>query len=172
MKGELLSNQSILSEAPINTVTLSNKLTVKWVWAVFFSVIAPEVLCFIRSFHRTLFRNVKRPTFLQFIVVSEYLAPLQSSITEISRNWKDYILCFRFCSWKVCMLLESAFWCSRFFQILIRSQVTDTERLYGKQLPSLGSSQNSSFLFSRNVDQCNMSCARSDDTHVQESIQG
>ncbi|CAJ0955692.1 unnamed protein product, partial [Mesorhabditis belari] len=58
-----------LPEAPINTVVLSNKLVVKWVWAVYFAVIAPEVICFIRSFHRTLFRNVKRPTIFQFVAV-------------------------------------------------------------------------------------------------------
>uniref|UniRef100_A0A914YLK6 Uncharacterized protein n=1 Tax=Panagrolaimus superbus TaxID=310955 RepID=A0A914YLK6_9BILA len=30
---------------------------------------APELLCFIRCFHRTLFRNVKRPTIIQFLTV-------------------------------------------------------------------------------------------------------
>ncbi|CAJ0581649.1 unnamed protein product, partial [Mesorhabditis spiculigera] len=58
-----------LPEAPVNTVVLSNGLIVKWVWAVYFAVIAPEAVCFIRSFHRTLFRNVKRPTIFQFAAV-------------------------------------------------------------------------------------------------------
>uniref|UniRef100_A0A914R1G3 chitin synthase n=1 Tax=Panagrolaimus davidi TaxID=227884 RepID=A0A914R1G3_9BILA len=58
-----------IPEAKTNTVFISNKHVAKWVWAAFMALCAPELLCFIRCFHRTLFRNVKRPTIIQFLTV-------------------------------------------------------------------------------------------------------
>uniref|UniRef100_A0A9J2PUZ6 chitin synthase n=2 Tax=Ascaris TaxID=6251 RepID=A0A9J2PUZ6_ASCLU len=58
-----------IPEGPINTVRIEQRHVVKWVWAVYLSLCAPEVICFVRSLHRALFRNVKRPTVLQFMVV-------------------------------------------------------------------------------------------------------
>ncbi|CEF71032.1 Chitin synthase family-containing protein [Strongyloides ratti] len=59
----------IIPEGSQTSVFISPKHVSKWIWAVLLSLCAPELLCFIRSFHRTLFRNVKRPTMLQFFVV-------------------------------------------------------------------------------------------------------
>ncbi|CAB3404677.1 unnamed protein product [Caenorhabditis bovis] len=59
----------VITEATRNTVKLKNAHIVKWVWALLISLCAPEALCFVRSMHRTMFRNVKRPTFIQFSVV-------------------------------------------------------------------------------------------------------
>ncbi|VDD93431.1 unnamed protein product, partial [Enterobius vermicularis] len=58
-----------IPEAKINKVRIEQKHVIKWIWALFLSICAPELFCFVRSFHRTLFRNVKRPTFAQFITV-------------------------------------------------------------------------------------------------------
>ncbi|CAO4368072.1 unnamed protein product [Caenorhabditis nigoni] len=59
----------VISEATKNTVKLKNAHVVKWVWATLLALSAPEALCFVRSMHRTMFRNVKRPTFIQFVFV-------------------------------------------------------------------------------------------------------
>lgn len=59
----------VVSEATKNTVKIRNQHVVKWVWSTFLALSAPEALCFVRSLHRTLFKNVKRPTFPQFVVV-------------------------------------------------------------------------------------------------------
>ncbi|CAI5440716.1 unnamed protein product [Caenorhabditis angaria] len=59
----------VISESTLNTVKLKNAHVVKWVWATLLSLSAPEALCFVRSMHRTMFRNVKRPTFIQFCFV-------------------------------------------------------------------------------------------------------
>uniref|UniRef100_A0A0N5BY92 chitin synthase n=1 Tax=Strongyloides papillosus TaxID=174720 RepID=A0A0N5BY92_STREA len=61
--------RDIIPEGSQTSVFISTKHVSKWIWAVLLSLCAPELLCFIRSFHRTLFRNVKRPTMLQFFVV-------------------------------------------------------------------------------------------------------
>ncbi|KHN79269.1 hypothetical protein Tcan_11920, partial [Toxocara canis] len=58
-----------IPEGQLNTVRIEQQHVVKWIWAVYLSLCAPEVICFVRSLHRSLFRNVKRPTLLQFIVV-------------------------------------------------------------------------------------------------------
>ncbi|EYC16675.1 hypothetical protein Y032_0033g2779 [Ancylostoma ceylanicum] len=58
-----------IPESQLNTVYITNRLVVKWVWATFLALSAPEAFCFVRSLHRTLFKNVKRPTLLQFVVV-------------------------------------------------------------------------------------------------------
>ncbi|KAK0393708.1 hypothetical protein QR680_000363 [Steinernema hermaphroditum] len=58
-----------IPEAGTNVIYLSNRHVVKWVWAVFLALCTPELICFIRCFHRTLFRNVKRPSFIQFFTV-------------------------------------------------------------------------------------------------------
>uniref|UniRef100_A0A7E4VWA1 chitin synthase n=1 Tax=Panagrellus redivivus TaxID=6233 RepID=A0A7E4VWA1_PANRE len=58
-----------IPEAKTNTVFISHKHVARWVWATFIALCAPELLCFIRCFHRTLFRNVKRPTLIQFFTV-------------------------------------------------------------------------------------------------------
>ncbi|VDP20092.1 unnamed protein product [Heligmosomoides polygyrus] len=58
-----------IPESQWNTVHITNRLVVKWVWATFIALSAPEAFCFIRSLHRTLFKNVKRPTLVQFAVV-------------------------------------------------------------------------------------------------------
>ncbi|KAI1727540.1 chitin synthase domain-containing protein [Ditylenchus destructor] len=58
-----------VNEARENTVFVSEKHVAKWVWAVLIALCAPELICFIRCFHRTMFRNVKRPTFFQFFIV-------------------------------------------------------------------------------------------------------
>ncbi|TMS32863.1 hypothetical protein L596_000658 [Steinernema carpocapsae] len=58
-----------IPEAGTNTIHLSNKHVVKWVWAIYLALCTPELICFIRCFHRTLFRNVKRPSLIQFLVV-------------------------------------------------------------------------------------------------------
>ncbi|CAD6197537.1 unnamed protein product [Caenorhabditis auriculariae] len=59
----------VVSEATQNTVKIKNQHVVKWVWATLLALCAPEALCFVRSLHRTMFKNVKRPTFMQFMVV-------------------------------------------------------------------------------------------------------
>ncbi|CAI4232245.1 unnamed protein product [Auanema sp. JU1783] len=58
-----------IPESHWNTVHITNRHIVKWVWGTLLALCAPEALCFIRSLHRTLFKNVKRPTLLQFAVV-------------------------------------------------------------------------------------------------------
>nr|CDJ87433.1 Fungal chitin synthase domain containing protein [Haemonchus contortus] len=58
-----------IPESQLNTVHITNRLVVKWVWATFIALSAPEAFCFIRSLHRTLFKNVKRPTLIQFATV-------------------------------------------------------------------------------------------------------
>uniref|UniRef100_A0A158R449 chitin synthase n=1 Tax=Syphacia muris TaxID=451379 RepID=A0A158R449_9BILA len=58
-----------IPEAAVNKVRIQPKHVVKWVWAIYLSLCAPELICFVRSFHRTLFRNVKRPSFAQFVTV-------------------------------------------------------------------------------------------------------
>uniref|UniRef100_A0A914D222 Calponin-homology (CH) domain-containing protein n=1 Tax=Acrobeloides nanus TaxID=290746 RepID=A0A914D222_9BILA len=58
-----------IPEAKINTVFISNKHVAKWVWGLYMALCVPELICFIRCFHRTLFRNVKRPSALQFFTV-------------------------------------------------------------------------------------------------------
>ncbi|WKX94586.1 hypothetical protein Q1695_011678 [Nippostrongylus brasiliensis] len=58
-----------IPESQLNTVHIANRLVVKWVWATFIALSAPEAFCFVRSLHRTLFKNVKRPTLIQFVVV-------------------------------------------------------------------------------------------------------
>jgi hypothetical protein len=58
-----------IPEASINTVFISTKLAAKWAWATLIALCVPEILCFARCFHRTMFRNVKRPTVIQFLVV-------------------------------------------------------------------------------------------------------
>ncbi|VDN55363.1 unnamed protein product [Dracunculus medinensis] len=55
-------------ESDTNTVHITNGHVVKWVWAVFLSLCAPEVICFIHSLHSSFFRNVKRPTVAQFFI--------------------------------------------------------------------------------------------------------
>ncbi|KJH49747.1 Chitin synthase [Dictyocaulus viviparus] len=56
-------------ESQLNTVYITNKLVVKWVWATMLTLSAPEVFSFFRSLHRSLFKNVKRPTVMQFFIV-------------------------------------------------------------------------------------------------------
>ncbi|MFH4979574.1 hypothetical protein AB6A40_006283 [Gnathostoma spinigerum] len=58
-----------IPEGLTNYVIIEKRHTVKWIWAALLSLAAPELFCFCRSFHRSLFRNVKAPTFLQFLVV-------------------------------------------------------------------------------------------------------
>ncbi|VDM63073.1 unnamed protein product [Angiostrongylus costaricensis] len=58
-----------IPESQWNTVHITNRLVAKWVWATFFALSAPEAFCFFRSLHRTLFKNVKRPTLTQFVIV-------------------------------------------------------------------------------------------------------
>ncbi|PAV79546.1 hypothetical protein WR25_20899 isoform B [Diploscapter pachys] len=60
---------AVVRESTKNTVHIKNGHIVKWVWATLMAVCAPEAMCFIRSLHRTMFKNVKRPTLMQFLVV-------------------------------------------------------------------------------------------------------
>ncbi|CAD5211352.1 unnamed protein product [Bursaphelenchus okinawaensis] len=57
-----------IPEASVNKVFVTNQLAVKWVWATLLAVAAPDLLCFVRCF-RTMFRDVKRPTLVQFFTV-------------------------------------------------------------------------------------------------------
>ncbi|KAK6103545.1 Chitin synthase family protein [Brugia pahangi] len=58
-----------IPESPINQVEILPMHVVKWIWAVYISLCIPELQCFIGSIHRAFFRNVKKPTFAQFIIV-------------------------------------------------------------------------------------------------------
>ncbi|VBB27485.1 unnamed protein product, partial [Acanthocheilonema viteae] len=56
-------------ESPTNQVEVLPAHVIKWVWAVYISLCIPELQCFIGSIHRAFFRNVKKPTFIQFLAV-------------------------------------------------------------------------------------------------------
>uniref|UniRef100_A0AAF5PX20 chitin synthase n=1 Tax=Wuchereria bancrofti TaxID=6293 RepID=A0AAF5PX20_WUCBA len=58
-----------IPESPINQMEILPIHVVKWIWAVYISLCIPELQCFIGSIHRAFFRNVKKPTFAQFITV-------------------------------------------------------------------------------------------------------
>lgn len=58
-----------IPESDFNTVRIAPKHSAKWAWALFLAVAIPELVCFVRSLHRTLFKNVRRPTLMQFTVV-------------------------------------------------------------------------------------------------------
>ncbi|CAG9533278.1 unnamed protein product [Cercopithifilaria johnstoni] len=58
-----------IPESPTNQVEVLPVHVVKWVWAVYISLCIPELQCFICCIHRAFFRNVKKPTFVQFIAV-------------------------------------------------------------------------------------------------------
>uniref|UniRef100_A0A0R3RRN4 chitin synthase n=1 Tax=Elaeophora elaphi TaxID=1147741 RepID=A0A0R3RRN4_9BILA len=58
-----------IPESPINQIEVLPVHVVKWVWAVYISLCIPELQCFIGSIHRAFFRNVKKPTLVQFITV-------------------------------------------------------------------------------------------------------
>ncbi|KAH7718857.1 CRE-CHS-2 protein [Aphelenchoides avenae] len=58
-----------IPEAKVNTIFITNKHVTKWIWSVYLALCAPEIICFLRSFHRTMFRNVRRPSVLQFLTV-------------------------------------------------------------------------------------------------------
>ncbi|VDL76918.1 unnamed protein product [Nippostrongylus brasiliensis] len=72
-----------IPESQLNTVHIANRLVVKWVWATFIALSAPEAFCFVRSLHRTLFKNVKRPTLIQFVVVATQLTSAMCFIPAI-----------------------------------------------------------------------------------------
>ncbi|GMT13977.1 hypothetical protein PFISCL1PPCAC_5274, partial [Pristionchus fissidentatus] len=55
-----------IPESDLNTVRIAPKHSAKWAWALFLAVAIPEFVCFVRSLHRTLFKNVRRPTLIQF----------------------------------------------------------------------------------------------------------
>jgi chitin synthase len=42
---------------------------VAWTWALFFALIIPEIGTFLRSVRMCVFKSIKRPTFLDFMVV-------------------------------------------------------------------------------------------------------
>uniref|UniRef100_A0A8R1TKH3 chitin synthase n=1 Tax=Onchocerca volvulus TaxID=6282 RepID=A0A8R1TKH3_ONCVO len=58
-----------IPESPTNQVEILPIHVVKWVWAIYISLCIPEVQCFISCIHRVFFRNVKKPTLVQFITV-------------------------------------------------------------------------------------------------------
>nr|Q8T5G8.1 RecName: Full=Chitin synthase; AltName: Full=Chitin-UDP acetyl-glucosaminyl transferase [Meloidogyne artiellia]AAG40111.1 chitin synthase [Meloidogyne artiellia] len=58
-----------IPESPKNSVLISPKNAAKWAWALLLAICIPELLCFARSLHRSLFRKVRGPSFLQFLLV-------------------------------------------------------------------------------------------------------
>ncbi|MCP9263865.1 Chitin synthase 1 [Dirofilaria immitis] len=56
-------------ESPINQIELLPMHVVKWIWSIYISLCIPELQCFIGCIHRIFFRNVKKPTFMQFVTV-------------------------------------------------------------------------------------------------------
>uniref|UniRef100_A0A915Q6U5 chitin synthase n=1 Tax=Setaria digitata TaxID=48799 RepID=A0A915Q6U5_9BILA len=73
----LVSRQ--ISESPTNQIEVLPVHVVKWVWAVYISLCIPELQCFISCIHRAFFRNVKKPTFAQF--VTAFLVETSSAIS-------------------------------------------------------------------------------------------
>jgi chitin synthase len=51
------------------TVKLPEEERVGWIWCLFFAYAVPEVLSFLRSTRICFFKNVTKPTPLQFLVV-------------------------------------------------------------------------------------------------------
>lgn len=60
---------NIFSEASENAVFISTRNAAKWVWAVLLALCGPELICFIQCFHRSMFRTVKRPMTIEFLLV-------------------------------------------------------------------------------------------------------
>ncbi|KAM3718282.1 Chitin synthase [Dirofilaria immitis] len=58
-----------IPESPINQIELLPMHVVKWIWSIYISLCIPELQCFIGCIHRIFFRNVKKPTFMQFVTV-------------------------------------------------------------------------------------------------------
>ncbi|KRZ04072.1 Chitin synthase 1 [Trichinella zimbabwensis] len=46
---------------------LGSRHAIQWVWLTTFALCIPELICTFRCFHRILFRNVRKPTALQFV---------------------------------------------------------------------------------------------------------
>jgi chitin synthase len=42
---------------------------VGWIWCLFFAYVIPEIMTFLRAFRKCFFKNVTKPTILQFCVV-------------------------------------------------------------------------------------------------------
>lgn len=61
-----------------STAMVESRHVVKWVWGLYVAICVPELICFIRCLHRVLFRNVKRPTISQFLLVPTLLPPSPS----------------------------------------------------------------------------------------------
>ncbi|KRZ13519.1 Chitin synthase 3 [Trichinella pseudospiralis] len=47
---------------------LGSRHAIQWVWLTTFALCIPELICSFRCFHRILFRNVRKPTALQFLI--------------------------------------------------------------------------------------------------------
>jgi len=51
------------------TGELPKEVHVAWIWCLFFAYAVPEVLSFLRSIRICFFKNVTKPTLLQFLAV-------------------------------------------------------------------------------------------------------
>lgn len=86
-------------EAEHNTVSISGRHAAKWAWATLFALCMPELMCFVWCLHRTVFRRVKRPTAVQFCVVSfELFSKISEPRNEFGKsrihlNYSSFLIC-------------------------------------------------------------------------------
>ncbi|KAF7636295.1 hypothetical protein Mgra_00004282 [Meloidogyne graminicola] len=71
--GQVGKNISIcpneIPESNENKIIISPKNSAKWAWALLLSLCFPELFCFIRSLHRSMFKKVRGPKFFEFLII-------------------------------------------------------------------------------------------------------
>uniref|UniRef100_A0A915I1C2 Chitin synthase chs-1/2 N-terminal putative transporter domain-containing protein n=1 Tax=Romanomermis culicivorax TaxID=13658 RepID=A0A915I1C2_ROMCU len=65
----LCNNPDTVGAYSDNTVTVEKKHTVKWIWALFLCLAAPDLLCLIRSLHRVFSWRIRTPVINQLLTI-------------------------------------------------------------------------------------------------------